>query len=114
MKRRRKKRGRTGRWKRCVLVEIWTVNGFHLCNIAFDIYCIFILQEPLNSGDDVSDEEDQELFDTENVVVCQYDKVVLTYTIMSIKGRSTKKWNKIRLLLTPTFNHFLSLADSQK
>lgn len=32
-------------------------------------------QEPLNSGDDVSDEEDQELFDTENVVVCQYDKV---------------------------------------
>lgn len=32
-------------------------------------------QEPLNSEDDVSDEEDQELFDTENVVVCQYDKV---------------------------------------
>lgn len=36
---------------------------------------VFVLQEPLNSGDDVSDEEDQELFDTENVVVCQYDKV---------------------------------------
>lgn len=34
-----------------------------------------LFQEPLNSGDDVSDEEDQELFDTENVVVCQYDKV---------------------------------------
>ncbi|CAH2328439.1 transcription initiation factor IIA subunit 1 [Pelobates cultripes] len=32
-------------------------------------------EEPLNSGDDVSDEEGQELFDTENVVVCQYDKV---------------------------------------
>ncbi|XP_038818420.1 transcription initiation factor IIA subunit 1-like isoform X5 [Salvelinus namaycush] len=31
-------------------------------------------EEPLNSEDDVSDEEDQELFDTENVVVCQYDK----------------------------------------
>lgn len=31
---------------------------------------------PLNSGDDVSeDEEPTELFDTENVVVCQYDKV---------------------------------------
>lgn len=36
---------------------------------------VFPRQEPLNSGDDVSDEEDQELFDTENVVVCQYDKV---------------------------------------
>ena len=34
-----------------------------------------LFQEPLNSGDDVSDAEDQELFDTENVVVCQYDKV---------------------------------------
>ncbi|EMP25536.1 Transcription initiation factor IIA subunit 1 [Chelonia mydas] len=34
-----------------------------------------IQQEPLNSEDDVSDEEGQELFDTENVVVCQYDKV---------------------------------------
>nr|XP_046154916.1 transcription initiation factor IIA subunit 1-like isoform X7 [Oncorhynchus gorbuscha] len=32
-------------------------------------------EEPLNSEDDVSDEEDQELFDTENVVVCQYDKI---------------------------------------
>lgn len=41
---------------------------------------MFVLQEPLNSGDDVSDEEDQELFDTENVVVCQYDKVLLTHT----------------------------------
>lgn len=37
--------------------------------------CFF--QEPLNSEDDVSDEEGQELFDTENVVVCQYDKVNL-------------------------------------
>lgn len=36
---------------------------------------VSLRQEPLNSGDDVSDEEDQELFDTENVVVCQYDKV---------------------------------------
>jgi transcription initiation factor TFIIA large subunit len=32
-------------------------------------------QEPLNSGDDVSDEDTAEQFDTENVVVCQYDKV---------------------------------------
>ncbi|XP_061889821.1 transcription initiation factor IIA subunit 1 isoform X1 [Entelurus aequoreus] len=39
-------------------------------------------EESLNSGDDVSDEEDQELFDTENVVVCQYDKI----------HRSKNKW----------------------
>uniref|UniRef100_A0A3B3IKW0 General transcription factor IIA, 1 n=2 Tax=Oryzias latipes TaxID=8090 RepID=A0A3B3IKW0_ORYLA len=39
-------------------------------------------EEPLNSGDDVSDDENQELFDTENVVVCQYDKI----------HRSKNKW----------------------
>ncbi|XP_068198995.1 transcription initiation factor IIA subunit 1 isoform X2 [Antennarius striatus] len=39
-------------------------------------------EEPLNSGDDVSDGEDQEIFDTENVVVCQYDKI----------HRSKNKW----------------------
>lgn len=32
-------------------------------------------EEPLNSEDDVSEEDPSELFDTENVVVCQYDKV---------------------------------------
>uniref|UniRef100_A0A2K6EIG2 Ral transcription factor IIA subunit 1 n=1 Tax=Propithecus coquereli TaxID=379532 RepID=A0A2K6EIG2_PROCO len=40
-------------------------------------------EEPLNSEDDVSDEEGQELFDTENVVVCQYDKD----GIMNLNGR---------------------------
>ncbi|RWS27138.1 transcription initiation factor IIA subunit 1-like isoform X2 [Leptotrombidium deliense] len=39
-------------------------------------------REPLNSGDDVSDEDPIELFDTENVVVCQYDKIT----------RSRNKW----------------------
>lgn len=32
-------------------------------------------EEPLNSGDDVSDEDPSDLFDTENVVVCQFDKI---------------------------------------
>lgn len=32
-------------------------------------------EEPLNSGDDVTDEDSSELFDTDNVVVCQYDKI---------------------------------------
>ncbi|XP_022238332.1 transcription initiation factor IIA subunit 1-like isoform X2 [Limulus polyphemus] len=31
--------------------------------------------EPLNSEDDVSDEDPSELFETDNVVVCQYDKI---------------------------------------
>ncbi|XP_013401088.2 transcription initiation factor IIA subunit 1-like [Lingula anatina] len=32
-------------------------------------------EEPLNSGDDVSEEDPTELFETDNVVVCQYDKI---------------------------------------
>ncbi|XP_071054578.1 transcription initiation factor IIA subunit 1-like isoform X2 [Onthophagus taurus] len=32
-------------------------------------------EEPLNSEDDVTDEDPTDLFDTENVVVCQYDKI---------------------------------------
>ncbi|XP_067013000.2 transcription initiation factor IIA subunit 1 [Anabrus simplex] len=39
-------------------------------------------EEPLNSGDDVSDEDPSDLFDTDNVVVCQYDKIT----------RSRNKW----------------------
>ncbi|KAM9778313.1 transcription initiation factor IIA subunit 1 [Syngnathus typhle] len=39
-------------------------------------------EKSLNSDDDVSDAEDHELFDTENVVVCQYDKI----------HRSKNKW----------------------
>lgn len=33
-------------------------------------------EEPLNSGDDVTDEDTGDMFDTDNVVVCQYDKVI--------------------------------------
>jgi transcription initiation factor TFIIA large subunit len=39
-------------------------------------------EDPLNSGDDVSEEDPTELFDTENVVVCQYDKI----------NRNKNKW----------------------
>lgn len=39
-------------------------------------------EEPLNSNDDVSEEDPSDLFDTENVVVCQYDKIT----------RSKNKW----------------------
>ncbi|XP_078086779.1 stonin-1-like [Mustelus asterias] len=34
-----------------------------------------IEEDPLNSGDDVSEQEVPDLFDTENVIVCQYDKI---------------------------------------
>jgi transcription initiation factor TFIIA large subunit len=33
-------------------------------------------EEPLNSEDDVTDEDAADLFETDNVVVCQYDKVI--------------------------------------
>ena len=39
-------------------------------------------EEPLNSEDDVTDDDPTDLFDTENVVVCQYDKIT----------RSRNKW----------------------
>lgn len=32
-------------------------------------------QDPLNSGDDVIEQDIPDLFDTENIIVCQYDKV---------------------------------------
>lgn len=35
-------------------------------------------EEPLNSEDDVTDEDPADLFDTDNVVVCQYDKVIMS------------------------------------
>ncbi|VDK23144.1 unnamed protein product [Taenia asiatica] len=39
-------------------------------------------EEPLNSGDDVSDEEPESLFESDNLVVCQYERV----------SRSRSKW----------------------
>ncbi|XP_048734329.1 transcription initiation factor IIA subunit 1-like [Ostrea edulis] len=39
-------------------------------------------EEPLNSDDDVSDDDPSDLFDTDNVVVCQYDKI----------NRNKNKW----------------------
>jgi len=37
-------------------------------------------EEPLNSEDDVNDDDPSVLFETDNVVVCQYDKVRLKAT----------------------------------
>nr|XP_042102138.1 TFIIA-alpha and beta-like factor isoform X3 [Ovis aries] len=40
------------------------------------------IQDPLNSGDDVSEQDVPDLFDMDNVIVCQYDKI----------HRSKDKW----------------------
>ncbi|XP_054758655.1 transcription initiation factor IIA subunit 1-like [Lytechinus pictus] len=53
-------------------------------------------EDPLNSADDVSDEDPADLFESENVVVCQYDKInrnrnkwkfTLKHGIMNLKGK---------------------------
>uniref|UniRef100_A0A663MG78 General transcription factor IIA subunit 1 like n=1 Tax=Athene cunicularia TaxID=194338 RepID=A0A663MG78_ATHCN len=41
-----------------------------------------IEEDPLNSGDDISEQDTPDLFDTDNVIVCQYDKI----------HRSKNKW----------------------
>lgn len=54
-----------------------------------------LYQDPLNSGDDVSEQDIPEIFDTENIIVCQYDKVrqpqgqvkhLLSYNAIFIHG----------------------------
>ena len=52
-----------------------------------------IEMEPPGSGDDNSDEEASDLFDTENVVVCQYDKIC----------RARNKW-KLQLKVKKVLN----------
>uniref|UniRef100_A0A1I8HNJ7 Transcription initiation factor IIA subunit 1 n=3 Tax=Macrostomum lignano TaxID=282301 RepID=A0A1I8HNJ7_9PLAT len=42
----------------------------------------FSEEESLNSADDVSDEDSDRLFETDNIVVCQYDKI----------NRARNKW----------------------
>lgn len=53
-------------------------------------------EDPLNSEDDVSEDDPSELFETDNVVVCQYDKITrsrnrwkfhLKDGIMNLQGR---------------------------
>ncbi|XP_010899457.2 stonin-1 [Esox lucius] len=36
---------------------------------------VTVEEDPLNSGDDVSEQDVPDLFDTNNVIVCQYDKI---------------------------------------
>ncbi|NXY30061.1 TF2AY factor, partial [Pomatorhinus ruficollis] len=53
-------------------------------------------EDPLNSGDDVSEQDIADLFDTDNVIVCQYEKIHRTKNkwkfylkdgVMSIEGK---------------------------
>uniref|UniRef100_A0A8C6KHI1 General transcription factor IIA, 1 n=1 Tax=Nothobranchius furzeri TaxID=105023 RepID=A0A8C6KHI1_NOTFU len=68
-------------------VEVSPTISSRYCSTSATSSCSFpasevTFHEPLNSGDDVSDDDGGELFDTENVVVCQYDKI----------HRSKNKW----------------------
>ncbi|XP_004590716.2 TFIIA-alpha and beta-like factor [Ochotona princeps] len=47
-----------------------------------DSQIAIVEEDPLNSGDDVSEQDVPDLFDTDNVIVCQYDKI----------HRSKNKW----------------------
>jgi len=63
-------------------------------NILKDDFLIIYLQEendeePLNSEDDVTDEDPSVLFETDNVVVCQYDKV----SSLFFHPKQSKYWN---------------------
>ncbi|XP_017693352.1 PREDICTED: TFIIA-alpha and beta-like factor isoform X3 [Lepidothrix coronata] len=40
-----------------------------------DLQIDIVEEDPLNSGDDVSEQDIPDLFDTDNVIVCQYDKI---------------------------------------
>lgn len=53
-------------------------------------------EEPLNSEDDVTDDDDAaDLFETDNVVVCQYDKVKVYIRFFSIKNIHILLWNRL-------------------
>jgi len=45
--------------------------------------CAVCVKDPLNSGDDVSDADPTEVFDAENVIVCQFDKVCLLSMVVT-------------------------------
>ena len=48
------------------------------------------------SADDISDEEASDLYDTDNVVVCQYEKI----------SRSRNKWKFVLKVVSPLFYVF--------
>ncbi|NWH98821.1 TF2AY factor, partial [Tichodroma muraria] len=61
-----------------------------------DLQIDIVEEDPLNSGDDVSEQDITDLFDTDNVIVCQYEKIHRTKNkwkfylkdgVMSIEGK---------------------------
>lgn len=63
-------------------------------------------EEPLNSEDDVTDEDSAELFETDNVVVCQYDKVKNYFHIFP-SSRLGSVSAQLEKLIIIVFNWFL-------
>ena len=56
---------------------------------------------PPCSDDDVSDEEEGEIFDTENVVVCQYDKI----------SRSRNRWKFTLKVRRPVYESKITIIS---
>lgn len=56
-----------------IIIELEVPEDHTNCIILILVF--LHMQEPLNSEDDVTDDDPADLFDTDNVVVCQYDKV---------------------------------------
>lgn len=61
-------------------------------------------EEPLNSEDDVTDEDASDLFDTDNVVVCQYDKVTLKNSAKLLYSKWSKNLTYFFLQITRSRN----------
>ncbi|KAH8383655.1 hypothetical protein KR009_009944, partial [Drosophila setifemur] len=61
-------------------------------------------EEPLNSEDDVTDEDSAEMFDTDNVIVCQYDKVRPNNLKLDSKSSAVLMCNVIPLQITRSRN----------
>ena len=61
---------------------------------SFNQVRVYFLQDedPLNSDDDVSDDDPADLFDTDNVVVCQFDKV---QRLIHVRRRTGSKVSQV-------------------
>lgn len=65
---------RTSFWK--TPASLRRIYISHPClNTLFSPNAPCVDKDPLNSGDDVIEQDIPDLFDTDNVIVCQYDKV---------------------------------------
>ncbi|KAL6091728.1 hypothetical protein STEG23_016556 [Scotinomys teguina] len=77
-------------------------EGCWLSLVATVGYLLWL--DPLNSGDDVSEQDVPDLFDTDNVIVCQYDKSISVGVedVQTVPCRAQTSQNTGFLTLTDT------------